>query len=152
MNVAGPPYAPKPRESAGSGPWRAASRTLVNFLILFLSLAGGLLASEGFLYLMGLPREHRPHSHPPQFAPVPGSDFLYVNLPSAHIRFQYDSDPRLYFGPGRTVDHSTNSFGFRGAEFTRAKPPGTIRILFLGDSFTFGEGVHDQATLPERGQ
>jgi len=61
----------------------------------------------------------------------------------------YDRNPRGYFGPISEVDHFTNSDGFRGAEFAREKPDGTARILFLGDSFTFGEGVLFEDTYPE---
>src|SRR5262245_12490964 len=32
----------------------------------------------------------------------------------------------------------TNSFGLRSPEVAIPKPPGTVRILLLGDSFTFG--------------
>ena len=34
-----------------------------------------------------------------------------------------------------------NSSGFRDAERSPAKPPGSCRIIALGDSFTFGSGV-----------
>jgi hypothetical protein len=52
--------------------------------------------------------------------------------------------------PGATGFHKTPEFdikihidsvGFRYPEITRAKPPGTYRVLGLGDSFTFGNGV-----------
>jgi len=38
---------------------------------------------------------------------------------------------------------TTNSHGFRGPEVSRRKPPGTKRILILGDSFAWGLGVAD---------
>src|SRR5262245_7755825 len=42
---------------------------------------------------------------------------------------------------------SSNSRGLRGrAEHDYAKPPGVIRIVTLGDSFTFGEEVGDDET------
>jgi hypothetical protein len=74
---------------------------------------------------------------------------LYVNLPSSIIRFVYDGNPRGYFGPSNEVEHVTNSAGFRGGEFRTAKGPDTVRIAFLGDSFTFGEGVRFADTYPE---
>ncbi len=39
-----------------------------------------------------------------------------------------------------------NSLGFRGAELRESKDPGTFRIACLGDSFTFGHGVTEEAT------
>jgi lysophospholipase L1-like esterase len=39
-----------------------------------------------------------------------------------------------------------NSLGHRGPEMTLEKPPGTLRILGLGDSVMWGVGVPDQAT------
>lgn len=42
---------------------------------------------------------------------------------------------------------NTNSRGLRGrTEYAQPKPPGTIRIVVLGDSFTFGEEVDDDDT------
>jgi hypothetical protein len=40
----------------------------------------------------------------------------------------------------------TNSFGFRGPEISRDKPPGTIRIATIGDSVTDGFFVDDEDT------
>jgi lysophospholipase L1-like esterase len=132
----------------GVSPGPAARRT--GILILAASTLLALVLAEGSLYLLGLPEEHRSHTHPPQFDPIPGAEFLYTNLPASAIRFVYDSNPRGYFSPGNSVIHRTNPKGFRGPDFTVAKPPGTLRFLFLGDSFTFGEGVQDGDTYPER--
>jgi len=41
-----------------------------------------------------------------------------------------------------------NSLGFRGAEFPKRKEPGSLRILCLGDSYTFGPYVDDEQALP----
>jgi len=41
-----------------------------------------------------------------------------------------------------------NSLGFRGAEFSRRKEPGSLRILCLGDSYTFGPYVDDAQAMP----
>lgn len=50
--------------------------------------------------------------------------------------------------PSRKFHITINSFGFRGREITEKKPPGVVRIMVLGDSYTFGDGVDDEDTLP----
>jgi hypothetical protein len=44
----------------------------------------------------------------------------------------------------------TNSRGYRDKERTLAKPPGTRRIVCLGDSFAWGTGVQFDDALPQR--
>jgi lysophospholipase L1-like esterase len=41
-----------------------------------------------------------------------------------------------------------NSLGFRGREFSARKEPGTVRILCMGDSYTFGHYVGDSEAFP----
>jgi lysophospholipase L1-like esterase len=43
---------------------------------------------------------------------------------------------------------STNSMGFRGPEIALNPAPGTVRIVCLGDSITFGHGVADDQCYP----
>lgn len=44
---------------------------------------------------------------------------------------------------------NTNSKGFRGKnEYSYTKDPDKIRIITIGDSYTFGEGVSDNETYP----
>jgi len=73
---------------------------------------------------------------------------VYVNHPG-RIIFTYDGNPRGYFGPNNELCHEVNPDGFRGRSFG-TKQPGVRRLLFLGDSFTFGEGVRLEDTYPER--
>src|SRR5262245_64737304 len=58
--------------------------------------------------------------------------------------------PGMY-GPGQDLieDHlralphhvTIDSLGFRGADFPREKPANEVRVLFLGDSFVYGDLV-----------
>jgi len=142
---------------APSRKWRLA--------VTVISLVVTLLVAEAALWLTDQPRFPRPHTFPPQFMlvgePDTGGWIHHVNKPSEKILFRYESDPRDYFGPRRTVTHTTNSLGFRGDEFPlqqtrggRIVPDGrksdALRIVFLGDSVTFGEGVHDTDTFVQR--
>lgn len=47
-----------------------------------------------------------------------------------------------------SISISINRQGLRGPDIERAKPPGTVRILALGDSFTFGQGVEYESAWP----
>ncbi len=48
------------------------------------------------------------------------------------------------------VDHTHNSVGWRDREHDLEKPNGTVRILGLGDSYLWGQGVHLEDTLLAR--
>lgn len=65
----------------------------------------------------------------------------FAFVPNAVFRSVYPSDPRGYFGPGNVMDHEFNSAGWRDIEHQVAKPPDTYRVLGLGDSYLFGQGV-----------
>jgi len=43
---------------------------------------------------------------------------------------------------------TVNSLGFRGAELLFPKPASRFRVVFVGDSVTFGMGVNDAETFP----
>ena len=127
-------------------------RPVKYLLLVLLGLALGLLVAEVVLRVFGYPRFYKAHSSPPQFTflPLDSTNFVCLNTPSTQIRFVYDGNPRGYFGTGSQVDHTVNSAGFRGPEFTLTKPAHVLRIACLGDSITFGEGVRDDDTYSER--
>lgn len=86
---------------------------------------------------------------------------VFSLAPSAGIstatEAEYQRIPGL-FAPGqRIVDRqipvlayrvTIDSLGYRGAEFPVAKPRGALRVLSVGDSFTYGDYVDDSSTVP----
>jgi lysophospholipase L1-like esterase len=70
-----------------------------------------------------------------------GPDGLLLHKPSHSAIYQRD-DFRARV--------SINASGFRGRDFAIPKPPGTWRMLALGDSFTEGMQVNDEETFAAR--
>jgi lysophospholipase L1-like esterase len=74
---------------------------------------------------------------------------------SAPELYRPSDDPRVLFEPRPGFDGfsegvwlTTNSRGLRERELPPAKPAGTRRVVFLGDSVTFGAGVKDNEPFP----
>lgn len=100
--------------------------------------------------LLGWPRFPRPKIESVRFAFAKTEESgkaFYVNHPG-RITFRYDGNPRGYFDENNEIHHDVNPLGFRGPAFT-IKPEGGFRLVCLGDSFTFGEGVNNEHTYPE---
>ena len=81
-------------------------------------------------------------------APTDLSDCGHV--PFATIRTRYPTNPRGYFNSENTIDHVYNSVGWRDGEHAIEKPDGTYRILGLGDSYIFGQGVQPRDRCLDR--
>ena len=81
----------------------------------------------------------------PHFPGVP-----FVLRPQAEVVHAFASNPEGYFDDDGTLTYRTNALGLRGDETTREKPPGVFRILGLGDSYTFGNGVRREHLFLER--
>ena len=64
----------------------------------------------------------------------PGSDRLFAHLPNEHMELH-----------GWEI--RTDSNGLRGPERSSPKPQGTRRMMFVGDSVTFGWGVELEGTF-----
>lgn len=62
-------------------------------------------------------------------------------VPFSTLRFSYPSNPRGYFDQNFSIDHKFNSQGWRTDEHPVEKDETKIRILALGDSYLFGQGV-----------
>jgi hypothetical protein len=65
----------------------------------------------------------------------------WTNRPGAHGRLRF----------GREFDNEVliNSKGLRDREVPYDRRPGTLRVLALGDSYTFGQGVEARETWPK---
>jgi lysophospholipase L1-like esterase len=75
------------------------------------------------------------------FTPVQG---LFYDSPIQGLRFQLNPGARSFYevpDGGPRMEYVINSTGARDREYAKAKPKGIYRIIFLGDSFTFGTGV-----------
>ena len=71
-------------------------------------------------------------------------------VPGAAFKLVFPDNPRGYFDQSNAVLMTINSLGLRGEEVSMKKPAGTYRILGIGDSFAFGEGVKDEDTFLHR--
>lgn len=110
---------------------------------LFLSalvLAG--FMCEGMFYLMNSYSPSLRGIETIEGVPVQETDFFQY-----HPIFGYSGVPnvrkQLY---GKYITH--NSKGFRGPEIEYQKAGGTKRLVFIGDSQTWGWGVSDSETIP----
>ena len=83
----------------------------------------------------------------------------FVPAPAAGSAARFELDPDLIYRlqPRNEVSWSsaeftetshTNALGMRGAADIPPQRPGEIRILAVGDSFTYGHGVQDDETYP----
>jgi lysophospholipase L1-like esterase len=125
--------------------------------------AGVLLAAGGVAFALLLaeiairavsPGPPRPRlTDPPGYPPIDHiAGNLYIYKPGIAWAHVYDTrvDRRNYFGETGRVDYRTNNLGLRGGFVSGEKPAGVRRILCLGDSLTFGEGVREKDIWPER--
>jgi hypothetical protein len=76
---------------------------------------------------------------------APGDPYLFNRRhPVYHHRYLAGTTVADH-RPDYDATYTLNALGLRGPKDYGPKPPGTIRLLMLGDSFTFGIGVNDGA-------
>jgi lysophospholipase L1-like esterase len=125
----------------GLNPGRARFAPLVRGLVVrTVSLAFGVMVgvalAEGCLRLFSL-------------APIDGlatvTEAEFRSVPGLLSPNQDLTDRRI-----RALPHhvAVNALGYRGPELPPQKATGEIRLLMAGDSFTYGEFVNDDETLP----
>lgn len=87
-------------------------------------------------------------------APAPDNDAIRFDgaIRGAEDAIVWDRDRLYRFRGGLDLlgTYRTNSRGYRGAEFSDSKLPGTYRIVCVGDSCVFGLGLREQDTIARR--
>jgi hypothetical protein len=109
----------------------------LSLVVLAICLAG----AEVLLRLTSIRPEYPPPRRDIALSRGPTERVPFGFVPNAVIRSIYPSDPRAYFEAGSRISHEFNSAGWRDIEHSLSKPPNTYRILGLGDSYLFGQGV-----------
>jgi len=136
-------------DMAAYGRRRVRARWPLFVLALFV---GFFLAEVGVRLLNLGPPVYAAHHFEPR-AGIP-----FTQLPDGPISYQpnvtfasvYDlaGDARGYFGRDGRITYEINQYGMRGPAVPIAKAKGVFRIVCLGDSITFGEGVRYPDTYP----
>lgn len=110
-------------------------RGLLASITVVLGSCAALLLAEGAVRLLGLAPPL-----PLQYSSYAPSPWLtYGPKPNTRHRGLADTGEYRY-------DFRHNRFGLRDTDHDFAKPPGTVRILGLGDSFTYGVGAAFEET------
>ncbi|HJU65383.1 MAG TPA: SGNH/GDSL hydrolase family protein [Gemmatimonadaceae bacterium] len=105
-------------------------------LIVAVACAIALVAAEVVLRMLNLA---------PTASVVTVNEEQFERIPGIFAPNQRLVDSRI---PALPHQVSIDSLGYRGSHFPRRKPPGELRVLLAGDSFTYGDGVHDGQTIP----
>lgn len=81
-------------------------------------------------------------------APLPSNSGTIIRL-STDTEKQYELIPGAA-GMIAGASAKVNSFGCRDRDYQVAKPPGVVRIVGIGDSLTFGQGVREEDSFLAR--
>ncbi len=140
-----PTHAPTARPAQSLGRKLAlTAATLVAFLI---------ITDVALRFIPLGPRGYDPPRFEPKGVPftrLPDGPLIYQ--PGAKFMSRYDpaGDARGYFGPDDRIEYEINSLGLRGPLPAIEKAANVYRVVCLGDSFTFGEGVKEADTWPRQ--
>lgn len=82
-------------------------------------------------------------------------DELITASPGVFVPAHFEPAVGYTLWRGRTITawgdtFKVNEIGYRTPSLAGGKPAGTFRVVFLGDSWTFGMGVSEDASFPQR--
>jgi lysophospholipase L1-like esterase len=123
-------------------PRTAAGRALRKAAILAFSLLASAAVLEGVIRVfdpLGLSHFRDMGRYLPELCELRPGDRIFAQRPGRDVAF-------------RGFSIKTNSLGFRGPELEVRKPPGTKRILFLGDSVVLGWGAREEDLFVRRAE
>jgi hypothetical protein len=124
------------------------SGTKANILLLIASILLTLAVAEGYFRyraqkadraLYGMKRIAEQVMHSGGYAPNTQAYGFMIKL-TDNDRIVFELKPHLHW-EYRDVYVDTNMSGFRDKHYLFAKPPGTVRIVGIGDSVMFGQGA-----------
>jgi lysophospholipase L1-like esterase len=95
-----------------------------------------------------LTRWFRPQLTYSDMLEIVGDQYVSDDILPFTLRKGYSATMISMHGKEARVPVTINSLGLRGREVSKKKTSGTKRVLFLGDSFTFGVYVGDKDTYP----
>lgn len=134
--------APHPAEASRRPDSTGRLRRLVRDAAIVLAMTIALLAGAELVLRLFFPQHLVGTPVRGQAFSVEDSVLGLRYVPGAVWRFSH---------PEYRVEYAVNAHGFRDATTHPAtKPAGTVRVLLLGDSFTFGQGVEYVETWPVR--
>jgi lysophospholipase L1-like esterase len=131
-------------------------RWVGNVALLVVGLVAGLTMAEAAVRVFGTPSESARWGYralpdgrrlsDEEWAarltrPRPFRGVRYMYPPNRRWLICYPGAPQPYLDAGGCVEMKTGPHGFRAPEGEWVKPPGTLRLLVVGDSVTFGMGV-----------
>ena len=129
----------------------------IKVILVCAGLVAGFIITEGLARLLGLglvppPRRvvYRGTSREWCCGPAVFSGGIHRYEANSTFQHCYGGPRRDYFDSQGCVTYHINRWGYRTADSTLEKPAGVYRIIFLGDSFTFGEGTPDSMIYTTR--
>jgi len=123
-----------------------ARNIFLNLLLLTISLLGSLLFLEySFRFYLRSRYDRQIAKYQHSLFKIERNSLLEMSMiPNLQKVNKIEGNPE------GTWSYTINNDGYRGKNIAREKADGVKRIMFLGDSYTFGWGIDDDETYPEQ--